>query len=189
MVVAIDQARLQGDSLGGVFVVMADGLVPGLGSHVHWDRRLDGRLAQALISIPAVKGVEVGDGFGAAATPGSRVHDEIFHSTERGYYRLTNHSGGLEGGMTTGEVLLLRAAMKPIATLSTPLRSVDMATHSPVTASKERADTCAVPAAAVIGEAKVAFELARAYLETFGGDTMRQLQESLAAYRQELEQR
>lgn len=183
MIAAIDAASERGDSLGGVFVVTANGLVPGLGTHVHWDRRLDGRLAQALMSIPAIKGVEIGAGFQAAATPGAELHDPIYHGGGRGYFRLTNGAGGLEGGMTTGQPLVLRAAMKPIATLRTPLASVDMATHQPVEASRERSDTCAVPAAAIVGEAVVAIELANAYLEKFGGDTLDEIMASLERYR------
>ncbi len=189
MVAAIDAARERGDSLGGVFLVIASGLVPGLGTHVHWDRRLDGRFAQALMSIPAIKGVEIGAGFQAAATPGAELHDPIYYEQGRGYYRLTNGAGGLEGGMTTGQPLVLRAAMKPIATLRTPLASVDMATHQPVEASRERSDTCAVPAAAVVGEAVVAIELANAYLEKFGGDTLDEVLAGLHRYRHELRER
>ncbi len=189
MVAAIDAARERGDSLGGVFEVIVHGLPPGLGSHVHWDRRLDGRLAQALMSIPAIKGVEIGAGCQAAATPGSELHDPIYHEQGRGYFRLTNGAGGLEGGMTTGQPLVLRAAMKPIATLRRPLPSVDMVTHRPVDASRERSDTCAVPAAAVVGEAVVAIELASAYLEKFGGDTLEELLTSLGRYRDQLRQR
>lgn len=189
MIAAIDAARERGDSLGGVFEVIVHGLVPGLGTHVHWDRRLDGRLAQALMSIPAIKGVEIGAGFQAAATPGSELHDPIYHEQGRGYFRLTNGAGGLEGGLTTGQPLILRAAMKPIATLRRPLVSVDMATHEPVEASKERSDTCAVPAAAVVGEAVVAIELANACLEKFGGDTLDETRASLDRYRHVLRER
>ncbi|MGE5653059.1 MAG: chorismate synthase [Bacillota bacterium] len=189
MVAAIDVARERGDSLGGVFSVLVSGLVPGLGSHVHWDRRLDGRLAQTLMSIPAIKGVEVGAGFNAATIMGSELHDPIYHDQSRGYFRTTNSAGGLEGGITTGQPLVLRAAMKPIATLRKPLASVDMATHQPVDASRERSDTCAVPAAAVVGEAVVAIELTNAYLEKFGGDTLDELLSSLNRYREQLAQR
>ncbi|CAH2032167.1 chorismate synthase [Trichlorobacter ammonificans] len=175
----IDHAKASGDTLGGVVEVQVTGLPPGLGSHVQWDRKLDARLAMALMSIQAIKGVEVGLGFEAARRPGSQVHDEIGYDPtvlERGvvsgYVRATNNAGGLEGGMTTGEPLILRAAMKPIPTLYTPLRSVDLLTHEPYEASVERSDTCAVPAALVVAEAVVAIELAHAVLEKFGGDSL-----------------
>ncbi|HHW42854.1 MAG TPA: chorismate synthase, partial [Desulfotomaculum sp.] len=162
MMRAIDRAREDGDSLGGVFEVRVYGLPPGLGSYAQWDRRLDGRLAGALMSIQAIKGVEIGAGFAGAARPGSRVHDEIFYSREKGFYRRTNRAGGLEGGVTNGEPLVVRAAMKPIPTLYKPLRSVDLASREPFEASVERSDICAVPAACVVGEAVVAWELAAA---------------------------
>lgn len=175
----IDHAKASGDTLGGVVEVQVTGLPPGLGSHVQWDRKLDARLAMALMSIQAIKGVEVGLGFEAARRPGSRVHDEIGYDpaalqrgAASGYVRATNNAGGLEGGMTTGEPLILRAAMKPIPTLYTPLGSVDMLTHEPYEASVERSDTCAVPAALVVAEAVVAIELAGAVLEKFGGDSL-----------------
>lgn len=170
MVKEIDKAKSKGDSLGGIVQVLVEGLPPGLGSHVHWDRRLDGRLAQALMSIPAIKGVEIGIGFGFAALPGSKVHDEIAYSQEVGFSRYTNNAGGLEGGITNGETLVIRAAMKPIPTLYTPLRSVDIETKEPLKAAVERSDTCAVPAAAIVAEAAVAWELAVAVSEKFGGD-------------------
>lgn len=178
----IDHAKAAGDTLGGVVEVQVCGLPPGLGSHVQWDRKLDARLAMALMSIQAIKGVEVGLGFEAARRPGSKVHDEIQYdrtAMERGavsaYTRPTNNAGGLEGGMTTGEPLILRAAMKPIPTLYTPLGSVDIITHEPYEASVERSDTCAVPAALVVAEAVVAIELAKAVLEKFGGDSMEEI--------------
>ncbi|MDQ0286515.1 chorismate synthase [Desulfofundulus luciae] len=180
----IDRAREAGDSLGGVFEIRVYGLPPGLGSYVHWDRRLDGRLAGALMSIQAIKGVEIGLGFAGAALPGSQVHDEIFYSREKGFYRRTNRAGGLEGGVTNGEPLIVRAAMKPIPTLYKPLRSVDLISKEPFTASVERSDVCAVPAACVVGEAVVAWELAAACVEKFGGDT---LQEMKANYQQYLD--
>ncbi|SHJ08554.1 chorismate synthase [Desulfofundulus thermosubterraneus] len=180
----IDRAREAGDSLGGVFEIRVYGLPPGLGSYVHWDRRLDGRLAGALMSIQAIKGVEIGLGFAGAALPGSQVHDEIFYSRERGFYRRTNRAGGLEGGVTNGEPLIVRAAMKPIPTLYKPLRSVDLISKEPFAASVERSDVCAVPAACVVGEAVVAWELAAACVEKFGGDT---LQEMKANYQQYLD--
>ncbi len=184
MVARIDAAREEGDSLGGIFQVVALGVPVGLGSHVQPDRRLDGRLAQAFMSIQAVKGVEVGLGFAAAGLPGSRVHDEIFYDGEKGYYRKTNRAGGLEGGITNGAPLVIRAALKPIPTLLKPLRSVDMATRQAFSAQVERSDTCAVPAGAVVGEAALAWELARAFLEKFGGDS---LEETGGNYRSYLE--
>ncbi|MDR7481597.1 MAG: chorismate synthase [Armatimonadota bacterium] len=175
MMAAIDAAAERGDTLGGVFEVVVLGLPPGLGSYVHWDRKLDARLAAALMSINAIKGVEVGLGFEAARTPGSRAHDEIFYDPHRGFYRQTNRAGGLEGGMTSGDPLIVRAAMKPLSTLRTPLRSVDLRTKEPVEAVVVRSDVCAVPAAGVIGEAMVAYVLADAFLEKFGGDAMRHI--------------
>ncbi|HET8679231.1 MAG TPA: chorismate synthase [bacterium] len=172
MKAAIDAAGARGDTLGGVFEVVATGLPPGLGSYVHWDRKIDARIAAALISINAVKGVEFGLGFEVARTPGSRAHDEIFYDPARGFYRETNRSGGIEGGTTSGDPLLARAAMKPLSTLRTPLRSVDLRTKEVVEAVVVRSDVCAVPAAGVIGEAMVAFVLADAFVEKFGGDAM-----------------
>ncbi|MGD0166284.1 MAG: chorismate synthase [Gaiellaceae bacterium] len=169
--VAIDRAREERDSLGGIVEVRAHGVPPGLGSYADKADRLDGRLAQALASIQAVKGVEMGEGFALARLPGSEAHDEIFRD-ERGYYRETNRAGGLEGGLTNGEEIVLRAAMKPIPTLMKPLRSVDVASGEPTEALVERSDTAAVEALAVIAEAAVAFELARAAREKFGGDTV-----------------
>jgi chorismate synthase len=176
MMEEIDKASQQGDSLGGIFEVIAYGLPAGLGSHVQWDRRLDGRLSAAVMSIPAVKGVEIGDGFALAVMYGSRAGDTIHHSEEKGFYRITNHAGGLEGGMTNGECLLIRAAMKPIPTLGKPLDSVDIESKESVKASVERADTCAVPAAAVIAESAVAFVLAGALLEKVGGDNIKEIE-------------
>jgi chorismate synthase len=172
MVAEIDAKRKANESLGGIYEVQAFGVVPGLGSHVSWEGRLDGRLAQAIMSIQAMKGVGVGDGFALASLPGSRAHDEIFWSEGRGFYRETNHAGGLEGGMTTGDPLIVQAAMKPLPTLTKPLRSVDIATKEPTQALRERTDSCTVPAAAVVGESMVALVLASAYLEKFGGDHM-----------------
>jgi len=186
MVEHINEQRRANESLGGVFEVRAFGLVPGLGSHVSWEERLDGRLAGALCSIQAIKGVGLGEGFGLASKPGSQAHDEIFHSPERGYYRETNHSGGLEGGMTTGETLTVTAAMKPLPTLTKPLRSVDIATRKPADALRERTDSCTVPAAGVVGEAMVAFVLADAYRRKFGGDHIDDVRAALAAYRERI---
>ncbi len=163
MVREIDALRKANESLGGVFEVQAFGLIPGLGSHISWEERLDGRLAMAICSIQAIKGAAIGDGFAVAGVPGSQAHDEIFYSDERGYYRETNRSGGLEGGMTTGEPLIVRGAMKPLPTLTKPLRSVDTASHEPAQALRERTDSCTVPAAGVVGEAMVALVLADAY--------------------------
>ncbi len=183
MVARIDAARAAGDTVGGVFEVIAFGVPPGLGSYVHWDLRLDGRLAQALMSIPAIKGVEVGLGFQAASRLGSEVHDEILPDRERGHRRATNRAGGLEGGVTNGEPLVLRAAMKPIPTLTKPLRSVDLETGEETSAHRERSDVCAVPAASVVGEAMVALVLADALLERFGGDSLGALVRNVAASR------
>jgi len=183
---AIDEAREAGESLGGVFVVTATGLVPGLGTYAEARRRLDARLAAAVMSIPAIKGFEVGDGFALAGAPGSMAHDEILFERGRGFVRPTNHAGGLEGGMTNGEPLVLRAAMKPIPTLMTPLASVDLDTLEPIDASRERSDVCAVPAAAVVAEAEVAFVLARAYLGKFGSDSMGDILHARDAYLERL---
>jgi chorismate synthase len=182
MVAEINALRKANESLGGVFEVQAFGLVPGLGSHISWEERLDGRLAMAILSIQAMKGVSVGDGFRIAGVPGSQAHDEIFYSDERGYYRETNRSGGLEGGMTTGQPLVVRGAMKPLPTLTKPLRSVDIATHEPAEALRERTDSCTVPAAGVVGEAMVALVLADAYRQKFGGDHIDDVRQALEAY-------
>jgi chorismate synthase len=186
MVEHINEQRRANESLGGIFEVRAYGLVPGLGSHVSWEERLDGRLAAALCSIQAVKGVGLGEGFDLAAKPGSQAHDEIFYSDERGFYRETNHSGGLEGGMTTGETLIVTAAMKPLPTLTKPLRSVDIATRQPAEALRERTDSCTVPAAGVVGEAMVAFVLADACRRKFGGDHIDDVRAALVAYRERI---
>jgi chorismate synthase len=182
MVGEINVLRKRNESIGGVFEVRAFGLVPGLGSHVSWEQRLDGRIAMALLSIQAAKGVGLGDGFDLAGRPGSEAHDEIFYSDERGYYRETNRSGGLEGGMTTGEPLIARVAMKPIPTLTKPLRSVDISTHEPAQALRERTDSCVVPAAGVVGEAMLAIVLAGAYRDKFGGDHIDDVRASVDAY-------
>ena len=182
----IDVARKEGESLGGTFTVFAVGMPPGIGSHVQWDRRLDGKLAQALMSIQAIKGVEVGLGFKSGNLPGSAVHDEIFYSPGKGFYRETNRAGGLEGGMTNGEPIVLRAVMKPIPTLYRPLRSVDLSTKDPFEASVERSDVCAVPAAAVVAEAMVAITLLSAVLESFPSDDFSRLKLSFEAYRREI---
>jgi chorismate synthase len=186
MVREIDDLRRANESLGGVFEVHAFGLVPGLGSHVSWEERLDGRLAWAICSIQAIKGVAIGDGFGVAGLPGSEAHDEIFFSPERGYYRETNRAGGLEGGMTTGGPLVVKGAMKPLPTLTKPLRSVDTATHEPAQALRERTDSCTVPAAGVVGEAMVALVLADAYRRKFGGDHIDDVLAAVGAYRERI---
>jgi chorismate synthase len=186
MVEHINVQRKANESIGGVFEVIAFGLVPGLGSHVSWEERLDGRLAGALCSIQAIKGVGLGDGFELAATPGSRAHDEIFYSDQRGFYRETNHAGGLEGGMTNGEPLVARGAMKPLPTLTQPLRSVDIDTKAPAQALRERTDSCTVPAAGVVGEAMMAIVLAGAYREKFGGDHIDDVVEAVDRYRRRI---
>ncbi|SMP68157.1 chorismate synthase [Anoxynatronum buryatiense] len=175
MMAAIDQAKAQGDSLGGVVEVRVKGLPVGLGSHVQWDRKLDARLAYALMSIQAVKGVEIGDGFETARRPGSQVHDEIYHDKDRGIHRKTNHAGGIEGGMSNGEELVVRCGVKPIPTLMQPLQTIDMRTKEPFEAVKERSDTCAVPAAAVVAELVTLFVVAQAFLETFGRDSFEEM--------------
>lgn len=179
---AIEGAKRSGDTLGGVFEVVVLGVPPGLGSYVHWDRKLDGRLAQAVMSIHAVKGVEIGAGFEVARGPGSRAHDEIFFDRGRGFYRETNRAGGTEGGVTTGGPVVVRGAMKPLSTLMAPLRSVDLATKEPVQGAVVRSDVCAVPAAGVVGEAMAAVVLADAVLEKFGGDSMADLRAAYDAY-------
>jgi chorismate synthase len=184
MVGHINVQRKANESIGGSFEVLAFGLVPGLGSHVSWEERLDGRLAMAIVSIQAIKGVEFGDGFGLAATPGSGAHDEIFF--DGGFERHTNHAGGIEGGMTTGDPLVVRAAMKPLPTLTKPLRSVDISTHEPAEALRERTDSCTVPAAGVVGEAMVAFVLADAYRRKFGGDHIDDVRAAVDAYRERI---
>jgi chorismate synthase len=182
MVAEIDAARKANESLGGEFEVRAYGLVPGIGSHISWEERLDGRLAGAVMSIQAMKGVGIGDGFALAERVGSQAHDEIFWSEEQGFFRETNRAGGLEGGMTTGDPLVVRAAMKPLPTLTKPLRSVDLATKQPAAALRERTDSCTVPAAGVVGEAMVALVLAAAYRDKLGGDHIDDTRAALDAY-------
>ncbi len=184
---AIDEAKSKGDTLGGIFEVIVRGAPIGLGSHVQWDRRLDARLAEALMSIQAIKGVEIGAGFECAKLFGSQVHDEIF--LERGRLeRRTNRAGGLEGGMSNGEEILLRAVMKPIPTLMKPLQTIDIKDGTAVSASKERSDTCAVDAAAVVGEAMAAFVIAKAVLEKFSSDNLKELRASMRTYSERLEE-
>lgn len=193
MMKAIDEAKAEGDSLGGVFEVVARGLPVGLGSHVSWDAKLDGRLGQAILSIQAVKGVEIGDAFGSAFRPGSDVHDPIVLAPDRPRTgklgRASNRAGGLEGGVTTGEPLRVRGAMKPISTLRKPLASVDLRSGRPADAAVERSDVCAVPAAAVIGEAMVALVLADALLEKCGGDSVGELTRNLEGYLEHIDRR
>ena len=183
----IDRAREAGESLGGTFRVVAQGVVPGLGGYAAAGDRMTARLAAGLFSIPAIKGVEFGLGFEAARLPGSQVHDEIVLDPGLGFTRASNNAGGLEGGMTTGMPLVVTCAMKPIPTLMKPLQTVDLDTHNPVPASKERSDVCAVPACAIVAESEVAFALANAYLEKFGHDNMADVHVNLAAYKQRLE--
>lgn len=182
----IDRARAAGDTLGGIFEVRVENVPAGLGSYVQWDRRLDGNLARALMAIPAIKGVEIGAGFEQAKLPGSRVHDEIFYMESRGFYHKTNHAGGLEGGITNGEAIVLRAVMKPISTLRKPLRSVDLVTKKATAAHVERSDVSAVDAAATVGEAVVAFEVANAFMEKFGGDSIEEMRDNFSAYQKRI---
>jgi chorismate synthase len=181
MQAAIDAAHADGDTLGGVVEVVVHGLPPGLGSHVHWDRRLDARLAGALMGIQAIKGVEVGDGFALAADPGSKAHDEIVR-TDEGIRRTSGRSGGTEGGMSTGEALRVRAAMKPIATVPRALRTVDVSTGEATVAHHQRSDVCAVPAAGIVAEAMVALVLADVVLEKFGGDSVGETRRNVDGY-------
>lgn len=190
MMKLIDGAKEQGDTLGGVFEVVVCRAPVGLGSHVQWDRKLDGLLARALLSVQAIKGVEVGLGFEVGGRLGSEAHDEIFYDEkDRKFYRTTNHAGGLEGGMTNGEPLIVRAAMKPLSTLRKPLQSVNMRTKEAQISHFERSDVCAVPAAAVIGEAVAAYEIAGAFLEKFGGDYMDETLRNFKAYQDDLKHR
>jgi len=200
MIALIDDCKNKGDTLGGVFEVVVLGLPPGIGSHTQWDRKLDGRLARAVMSIQAIKGVEIGLGFEMARRRGSQVHDEIFFDPNKmvsegtprivptGFYRGSNNSGGTEGGMSNGAPLVVRAAMKPISTLMSPLQSVDLRSKQPADASVERSDVCSAPAAAVVGEAVVAFELAVAFLEKFGGDSLREITRNYEGYLEQIKQ-
>jgi chorismate synthase len=181
MLAAIDQAKIEGDTLGGVFEIIATGVPVGLGSYTQWDQRLDGELAKALMSIPAVKGVEIGLGFEAAERLGSKVHDEIGYDNE--YTRSSNNAGGIEGGISNGMPVIVRAAMKPIPTLVKPLQSVDLRTKEAAPAHSERSDVCAVPAAAVVGEAMVAISLTTALLDKFGSDSLDELKNNIRAYK------
>ncbi len=189
MVAEINRLRKANESLGGTFEVIAFGLVPGLGSHVSWEDRLDGRLAGAVASIQSIKGVSIGEAWDVATRPGSEAHDEIFWSEAQGYFRETNRAGGLEGGMTNGQPLSVRAAIKPISTLTKPLRSVDTETHAPAQALRERTDSTVVPAAAVVAEAMVCLVLARAYREKFGGDHIDDVRAAIDAYKARIDAR
>ncbi|GAA3539330.1 chorismate synthase [Nonomuraea rosea] len=182
MVAVIDQAHKDGDTLGGVVEVLAYGLPPGLGSYTHWDRRLDSKLAAALMGIQAIKGVAVGDGFETARRPGSGAHDEIEYTAEDGVKRITNRAGGVEGGMTNGEILRVSAAMKPISTVPRALATIDVKTGEAAKAHHERSDVCAVPAAGIVAEAMVALVLADAALEKFGGDSVEEVARNLSGY-------
>ena len=186
MIAEVKGAEKDGDSVGGVFEVLAYGVPAGLGSHVHWDRKIDGMLAQAVMSIQAIKGVEIGPAFEMAAERGSAVHDEIVWREEHGYARISNRSGGTEGGMTTGEPLSVRGAMKPLSTLNRPLRTVDVVSKEEVVAFKERTDHCAVPAAGVVGEAMVAIVLASELMRKVGGDSLDEVRQNLTTYRRTL---
>jgi chorismate synthase len=186
MVEEIDRLRKENESLGGKFEVRAFGLVPGLGSHVSWREKLDGRLAQAVCSIQSIKGVSLGEAWEVAGGPGSEAHDEILYSDELGYHRKSNRAGGLEGGMTNGEPLVVQAAIKPISTLTKPLQSVDTETKEPAQAMRERTDSTVVPAAGVVGEAMVALVLAGAYREKFGGDHIDDVVAALSAYKERI---
>ena len=181
MVAEVDAAKKEADTLGGIVEVLAYGVPPGLGSHTQWDRKLDARLATALMSIQAIKGVEIGDAFTQARSRGSRAHDEIV-PTDEGVKRVTDRAGGLEGGITTGEPVRVKAAMKPISSLNRALQTVDVATGEPATAINQRSDVCAVPAAAVVAEAMVALVLAEAATEKFGGDSVAEIRRNLAGY-------
>ena len=186
MVEEINVARKANESLGGIYDVVAFGVTPGIGSHVSWETRLDGRLAQAIMSIQAMKGVGIGDGFDLAGRVGSKAHDEIFHSEEHGFERETNRAGGIEGGMSNGDPVVVRGAMKPLPTLTKPLRSVDIETKEPAAALRERTDSCTVPAAAVVAEAMVALVLADAYKDKLGGDHVDDAVAALRAYEERI---
>jgi chorismate synthase len=187
MIAAIDAAKEDGDTLGGIVEVIIEGVPVGLGSHVQWDRKLDGIIAQAVLSIQAFKGVEFGIGFEAAERRGSLVHDEILYTKEGGFRRASNRAGGFEGGMTTGEQIVVRGVMKPISTLYKPLQSVDIDTKEVFTAQVERSDTCAVPAAGVIMENVIAWEVAKAFMEKFGGDSLEEIRGNLNNYLAQVE--
>jgi len=182
MIAAIDRAKARGDSVGGIFEIRVFGLPPGLGSPMHWDLKLDGLLAQAVMSIQAVKGVEIGMGFAAAACHGSEFHDEIYFSRGRGFFHRTNNTGGIEGGMSNGETVVIRGVMKPIPTLAKPIRTADIVSGKAVMAEIQRADICAVPSAGVVAESVVAWVLAEAMSEKFGGDSISEMERNFRTY-------
>ncbi len=182
MIALIKSAAEKGDTVGGIFTIIALNIPVGLGSYIQWDRRLDGNLAKAMMSIPGIKGVEIGIGFGGAKNPGSKVHDEIFYNKKTGVYRKTNNAGGIEGGISNGEPIIIRAVMKPIPSLQKPLVSFDIKTGKKVLASRVRSDVCAVPAASVIGESMAAVELTSAILDKFGSDTLAEIKSNLQNY-------
>jgi chorismate synthase len=182
----IDSWRANGDSVGGVFEIVVTGLPVGLGSHVHWDLKLESKLAAQLMGIQAIKGVEIGAGFKGAGLPGSKAHDEIFYNLDRGFYRKSNQAGGIEGGISNGEELIIRLAMKPIPTLAKPLHSADIISKKETTAAKERSDVCAVPAASIVGEAVTASVLASSTAEKFGGDSMQEIKRNYDSYLEQL---
>ncbi len=188
MIALIDKTKADGDTVGGIVECIIEGVPVGLGSHVQWDRKLDARIAQAVVSIQAFKGCEIGIGFDAGKTSGSRVHDEILYTQERGFHRGSNRAGGFEGGMTTGEPIVVRGVMKPIPTLYKPLRSVDIDTKEAFEAQVERSDACAVPAASVVMENVVAWEVAKAFLEKFGGDSIEEIRRNYETYLAQVEQ-
>ena len=182
MIQLIDQMKEEGDTLGGIFEVVAVGAPAGLGSCMHYDRKLDSLIGAAILSIQAVKAVEIGEGILSAGQPGSAVHDEIFYDKNKGFYRDSNSSGGFEGGMTNGEPVVVRGFMKPLSTLRSAMMSVNVVTKEPFKATVERSDVCSVPSAGVIGEAVVAFDLARSFLEKFGGDSLTEIKRNYEGY-------
>ena len=186
MKVEVDSAAKNGDSIGGIFEIIVENVIPGLGSYTQWDQRLDGRLAQALMSVQAIKGVEIGLGFSCAGRTGSQVHDEIFYEEDKGFFRKTNNAGGLEGGVTNGENIIIRVVMKPIPTLRKPLKTVNLRDKNSSDAATERADVCAVEAASVVGEAVVAFEIAKVLREKIGGDCMKDMHGNMNVYKERL---
>lgn len=188
MIELIDRTKEAGDTLGGIFEVVAGAVPVGLGSCMHYDRKLDSMMGAGILSIQAVKAVEIGDGILATTQPGSEVHDEIFYAKEKGFYRESNSSGGFEGGMTNGEPIVIRGFMKPLSTLRSAMRSVNVVTKEPFKATVERSDVCAVPSAGIIGEAVVAFELARAFLEKFGGDSIVEIKRNYEGYMKQIQE-
>jgi len=188
MIEEINKIKQAKDTIGGSFEIITEGVTAGLGSHVHYDRKLDGRLAGGLMSIQAIKGVEIGLGFEVAKKSGSQVHDQIYYDKRGGFYYKTNNAGGIEGGMTNGNPIIIRCAMKPIPTLMSPMDSVDIETKRSFKAQIERSDVIAVPAAGVVAEGHVAYELARAYLEKFGGDSLEETKRNFASYTKQLKE-